>query len=135
MSFTLVRCNNKGNVMADYRTIAHDFCLEYYTKYDENVESLRKMYYSNSLFLYLEHEIMGFDSWISALRFNNYNNFTHNDMSVSVMPVSDTNLLVTVCGNMVLNNHINENKFIENILLQKSNNSFFICATMFKFLD
>lgn len=136
MSFNLIKTQKNVNLHADYKNIAQQFCLEYYTLYDDNVEKLGKMYYSESLFLYLDTEITGFNNWINALKHNNYNNFTHHNMNVSTIPINDTNLQVTICGTLTLNNNIIENKFIESILLQRdNNNAFYICTTLFKFID
>jgi hypothetical protein len=136
MSFNLIKTQKIANPQADYKHIAQQFCLEYYTLYDENVENLGKMYYSESLFLYLDNEITGFNNWINALKQNNYNKFTHHNMNVSAIPINDTNLQVTIYGTLTLNNNMIENKFVENILLQRdNNNTFYICTTLFKFID
>ena len=136
MSFNLVKTQPIVNPLADYKNIAQQFCLEYYTLYDDNVEKLRKMYYSESLFLYLDNEITGFNNWYNALKQNNYNKFNHQNMNVSAIPINDTNLQITVYGTLILNNNMIENKFIENILLQRdNNNTFYICTTLFKFID
>ena len=136
MSFNLVKTQPIVNPLADYKNIAQQFCLEYYTLYDDNVEKLRKMYYSESLFLYLDNEITGFNNWYNALKQNNYNKFNHHNMNVSAIPINDTNLQITIYGTLTLNNNMTENKFIENILLQRdNNNTFYICTTLFKFID
>ena len=136
MSFNLVKTQPIVNPLADYKNIAQQFCLEYYTLHDDNVEKLRKLYYSESLFLYLDNEITGFNNWYNALKQNNYNKFNHHNMNVSAIPINDTNLQITIYGTLTLNNNMTENKFIENILLQRdSNNTFYICTTLFKFID
>jgi hypothetical protein len=139
MSFTLNKTgflNNNGiNVMLDYKHIAQEFCIEYYTLYDENVEKLKKMYHCDSKFIYMDHEFSGFDNWMSALKQNGYWKFNHKNMSVNVIPICDTNISINITGRVSINN-MNEERFTENIMLQKDGyNNFYICTTMFKTLD
>ncbi len=139
MSFVLTKQNtllrNGANVMLDYAKIAQEFCMEYYALYDENVEKLRKMYHPNSKFIYLDHEIDGFQNWLTALKQNGFTKFTHYNMNVNVIPLCDTNITINITGRFSIN-HCNEQRFTENIILQKDDyNSFFICTTMFKTID
>jgi hypothetical protein len=122
-------------VMTDYKRIAEEFCLEYYKLYDDNVEKLKKMYHPDSKFVYFDHEFAGFDEWFKTIKYNNFIKFTHMNMSVNVIPVSELNLLMTIIGTIYINN--TERKFTENIMLQKDNygNNFLICTTMFKLIE
>ncbi len=139
MSFTLTKQNTFPylgvNVMMDYSKIAQEFCMEYYALYDENVEKLRKMYHANSKFVYLDHEIDGFETWLNALKHNGFYKFAHYNMNVNVIPLSDKNISINITGRMSIN-HRNEQRFTENIILQKDDsNSFSICTTMFQTID
>lgn len=137
MSFHLTRLSRtNAHVTMDYKRIAEEFCLEYYTLYDNNIESLQKLYHPEAKFVYLDHEFISFHNWSNALRCNNYYKFTHNDMSINVIAVNNLNLLITITGTMIVNNSCLEQKFTENILLQKDvGNNFYICTTIFKFLE
>lgn len=134
MSFVLTKVNSYGgNSLTDYKKIAQDFCLEYYTLYDDDCTKLRKMYHSEALFLYLDNEITGFSNWLQILRNNSYYKFIHHNMHVGSMPINESNILMTITGTITLNNNSKENTFTETILLEKDkNNNFCICATIFK---
>lgn len=135
MSFYLTRTNTNTNVMTDYKKIAEAFCLEYYTAYDDNIEKLRKFYHADAKFLYFDHEFNGFNEWYNVIKHNNFYRFVHLNMDVNVIPICDSNLLITITGGIQINNS-GEIKFVENILLQKdNNNNFCICTTMFKLLQ
>lgn len=135
MSFTLTKTTKNFTIQYDYKQIAQDFVMEYYTAYDNGVDKLQYFYHSNATFLYLDHEFNSYANWVNALKHNNFNRFNHGDMNVSVMPINDTNMLITVVGDVSVNNNINSHKFMENILLQKEgSNNFCVCMTMFKFL-
>jgi hypothetical protein len=138
MSFTLIKngnsTNSNVNVMFEYKKIAQEFCLEYYTLYDDNVDKLKKMYHTEAKFIYLDHEINGFDNWIVALRQNGYYKFTHYNMNINVIPLCNDNLSITITGKMSINNN-QEQRFTENIMLQKDGNNFYICTTMFRTIE
>lgn len=137
MSFNLTRNYTETTVMSDYKKIAEAFCLEYYALYDDNVEKLKKLYHSDAKFVYFDHEFTGFEEWLTALKHNHFYKFTHMNMNVNVIPICDTNLLITITGKFRLNNYLGDHKFTENILLQRDNNSnnFYICTTMFKVIE
>jgi hypothetical protein len=141
MSFTL---NKKGslksfgsvNLFNDYKTIAENFCKEYYTLYDDNVEKMQKLYHPEAKFVYFDHEINTYNSWLNALKHNGFYKFSHGDMVVNVVPLNDTNLNILVIGKILINNGWTEHKFCENIMLQKDgDNCFYICTTMFRIVD
>jgi hypothetical protein len=141
MSFSLTKNGYIGNnsrhinVFTDYTQIAQAFCLEYYTLYDDNIEKLKKMYHSDAKFVYLDNEFDSFNTWLKAINDNHFWKFTHYNMNVNVIPICDSNLSITITGKMSVNNG-NEQRFTENIILQKdNNNNFYICTTMFKIIE
>lgn len=141
MSFSLTKNGYVGNggrhinIFNDYTQIAQAFCLEYYTLYDDSIEKLRKMYHSEAKFVYLDNEFDSFNAWLKAINDNHFWKFTHYNMSVNVIPICDSNLSITITGKMSINNNFDQ-RFTENIILQKdNNNNFYICTTMFKIIE
>lgn len=135
MSFQLTKTTKNFTVYQDYKQIAQDFAMEYYTAYDNGIDKLQHFYNNDAKFLYLDHEIVGYTNWANALRHNNFNKFNHGDMNVNVLPINDTNLLITIVGSVNINNSIFDNKFMENIVLERGyNNNFSVSNTIFKFV-
>jgi hypothetical protein len=124
------------DVRNNYKTIAEDFCIKYYTIYDNNFMDLNNIYYAESQFTFLGNEIIGFSNFVNKLRDLGIYKFLHHNMNIVVQPIGPANLIITVSGFISLNSSLILNKFVETIFIQRDNNNLlYVCSTVFKITE
>lgn len=147
MSFKLYPNNNYNSsdnsildCITNYKSIAQEFCNQYYSIYDQNYRNLKKFYSSNCLITLQDNEFMGFDNFVKCLENHNINKIIHHGMNVQSQPINTQALLVTINGVVSLltdnSNNNSINKFTETIILQRNKqNQIFITNQVLKLTD
>lgn len=130
MNFSWIFSNSKN-----YKNITEEFCNTYYRLYDTDINSLSQYYTPTSIFTFLDEDIEGFDGLLSRIKQYNIYSFTHYDRQVNTQPVGNNYILVSVIGDISVNNSGYKNKYTESILIEVSNNSSIIVHnTIFRLL-
>lgn len=130
--------NNKGLTDAkyEYKTIAYNFCDIYYKNKDANCVSVSDLFMINTLFNFLDQEFIGYTNIINKLKELGIYSFTHSNIVVNAQPISESSLLIVVCGDVYVNNLIrNKQKFNETFVLTRDNNNhFFVTNCTFRIM-
>lgn len=127
----------REDVQEVYDIIMNNFCKFYYDKYDNNFDELRSIYTDESLFTYLDEEIIGFSDYKNRIKSYGIYKFIHYNISPTAQPVGNKTLIISVTGNIRVNYNPTTYKFSEVIMLQreKYSNNYFVYNTIFKLID
>jgi len=136
MSFQIdCNWNKRSNLRQKYKELTKKFCKDYYFTYDNKFPHLKSLYKPESMFTYLDDEIQGFNKYLQRIKDYGIKKFKHYKINVNSQPVGKSTLLISVNGQISINNSNKKNNFMETILLQKSNdNKYFIYHTIFKLI-
>ncbi len=74
--FNMSYFNNYPDIK-DFRLIAEEFSKYYYTTYDNNFLELSNLCIPNTLFTYLDTELIGFYKLLEIIRYDNIFRFYH----------------------------------------------------------
>lgn len=130
--FNMSYFNNYPDIK-DFRLIAEEFSKYYYTTYDNNFLELSNLCIPNTLFTYLDTELIGFNKLLEKIRYENIFRFNHKEIHINFQPVGNSGILISSHGTISLNDSIFENKFTETILINRDdNNRFYIVNSIFK---
>ena len=125
-----------------YKQIGIEFCKSYYTAYDTNYQSLVYIFKPDSIFTFLEEEIVGFNN-LHARVTGHYavQKFTHDIKTIDSQPLGGKTMLITVTGLLRINDDISPNNpyqpFLESFILQKDDTSqtFYVHNNIFRLLQ
>ncbi len=131
-----IKIDIKVNVKIKYKQIADEFCRQYYSVYDENFSNLVDLYYTDSQFTYLDQEFIGFNNLLQKIKSFGINKFVHNNLNITAQPIGNNYIIISIVGQIIINNSVFPNKFMETIYVQITDeNKFKVCSTIFKLLD
>nr|QBK89026.1 MAG: nuclear transport factor 2 domain protein [Mimivirus LCMiAC02] len=158
MRFSWTTKNNSYHSLVDvksnYKNITKKFCEMYYPLFDNNFFALEKLYKPKSLFLFIDEDLVGFNSVKHKMLNSNIQKFIHHKINVSSQPIGTNSILITTNGTVDIvcssntriddffndimstytgfGNHIYSCKFFETIILKRNNNNkFYIYNTIF----
>ena len=138
MSFSLVRQgqSNFEDIGLVYQKLVYDFCTQYYTAFDSNMQNLSTVYYPNSQFTYQDSDVVGFTNFSNLLILKGVSKLTHYNMHISSQPLRPNGVLISVVGLVSINDSINLNKFSETfVLIRDDSNVFRVFSTILKIFD
>ena len=135
MNFGIVRVGDGFDMKAKYMQVANEFCVQYYTLYDRDVDMLRGLCGHDVMISYMGKEFVGAGDWMVFMKREGFNWFVHNSMDVNVMPVSEGSLIVVVVGVVKISGMVLEHKFVETILLKRDMGVFYVGGIVFKLID
>lgn len=135
MSFSLIRKTdpNLVDVKTNYKKIAEEFLTYYYNIYDTDFPHLNHLYHKESQFTFRDNEVYGFNNLLNIIT-NKYKiyKFTHSVIHATVQPINNSDLLISVNGQISVNNSPHYDKFIETIIIRRNDdNVFSILNTIF----
>lgn len=126
---------NKIDVQNSFRQIAEEFCKYYYTVYDNNFLELANLCLPNTLFTYMDEELIGFNRLVEKINKHYIYKFHHKQININFQPVGNNGIIILSTGTISLNDSIIENRFTESILLEMDDkNRFFIINNLFKII-
>lgn len=125
------------NIQNDYKKISEGFCKEYYSTYDNNFVQLGSFFKPESKITFLEEEMIGFGNLLQQVQHNyNIHNFHHKIQSIDSQPVGSMTILVTITGEIIVNNNASGNKFTETLILQQDqSNSFYVYHSIMRLME
>ncbi len=137
--------HNLINIKENYKNITKKFCEMYYPLFDNDFFALNKLYKPNSLFLFINENLVGFNSVKHKMLNDNVKKFIHHEINVSSQPIGTNSILITTNGTVDIiyfndimstyldfNNHTLSCNFSETIILKRNNdNKFYIYHTIF----
>jgi hypothetical protein len=138
MSFNLINIqqSNLIDMRTYYKKIAEEFCIKYYSVYDNNYAALKDLYYLDSQFTYQDQEFIGFDTLTNKLRDSGIYKFTHHNMNVTTQPIGPNQMILTILGHISINNSSIKNNFVETISIFRDDyNIMRIGGTIFKIVN
>ena len=128
--------NSTINVRDNYKKITQKFCEHYYHQYDKNFPSLGYLYKPNSMFTFIDTNIIGFRNLCKKLQSNGIYKIVHHNVNVCSQPMGADAILISVNGTLTTNNNFSPSNFTETIILKKDpDNRFYIYQTIFNILD
>lgn len=129
-----------NDVALCYQELAQEFVNLYYTTYDSNIQNLVYFFKAESLFTFIDEEIIGFNNLYNRL-VNHYcvYKISHEITSFSAQPMGNKTLFIQVIGNLRVNDHMYNTPvqpFTETFVLQRDDAAaaYFIHNTIFKIL-
>lgn len=124
------------DMRVNYKVIAEDLCKNYYNLYDNNFGQLSSLYTLETIFSFLDEELVGFTNFSERIRQYNIYKFTHHTVNVNSQPVGSYALLLTVTGKVSVNNSIYQQNYVETLLLQMDEyGRMFITNNTFKLFE
>ena len=141
--------NNLIDIKANYKNITKKFCEMYYPLFDNNFFALEKLYKPNSLFLFIDENLVGFNMVKRKMLNSSIHKFIHHKINVSSQPIDTNSILITTNGTIDIvcspnpkvddffndvnfYNHTYLCNFSETIILKRnSDDRFYIFNTIF----
>lgn len=124
-----------------YKQLGAEFCKNYYTAYDTNYQSLVYMFKPESIFTFLDDEIVGFNNvYTKVINHYGIQKFTHEIKTIDSQPVGSKTILISVFGLVRVNDHITPTNpfqpFSELFFLQRDDatQSYYVYNNIFKLL-
>ena len=119
-----------------YKTVAEDFCRQYYNMYDTNFGQLASYYTQDAIFTFLDEELVGFNKLYERISQYNIYRFTHHTINVNSQAVGLYGLMVTVTGKVSVNDSIFQQNYVETIILQMDEyGTLFVTNSTFKLFE
>lgn len=133
--------NDPFDILQNFTTLAKQFCINYYTTFDNNPQNLAHLYKADSKITFINNNYLGFNNlYYDIVNVYNIVKFNHQILSFDVHPVGRNTMYILVIGDVTGqvqgDYNIIPKKFVESFIIQRDiqSNKFYIYNSIFKLL-